>query len=191
LRAADLPAFIAQGQKVSPSMRRLTFSLGERLVLTPVELSLALKPAAIGLAALLVPSGFGPWGYSWALAWSRWLLVAPALLAGLLAGAVLVPAFLPWLPFRAFYLNGLLVGLAAAFAVLQLNGAGAWPAMAAQVLLCLAISSYAAMNFTGATPFASPSGVEKEMRFALPLQGLMLVTSIVLWLLGPFMGAVR
>ncbi len=72
--------------------------------------------------------------------------------------------------------------------ILRWNGAGAIPAMAAQVLLCLAISSYAAMNFTGATPFASPSGVEKEMRFGLPLQGGMLVTSLVLWMMSPFMG---
>ncbi len=110
LRAADLPAFIAQDQQIAPSMRRLTFSMGERLILTPVELSMALKPSAIGLAAILVLSGFGPWGYSWAMAWSRWLLAAPAFLVGLLAGAVLVPALLPWLPFRAFYLKGLLAG---------------------------------------------------------------------------------
>jgi hypothetical protein len=187
LRATDLPDFLRQGQQATPDMRRLTFTLGERLILTPVELSLAIKPAAIGLAAIMILSGIGPWGYSWTAAWSRWLLAAPAFLAGLLAGAVLVPALLPWLPFRAFYLKGLLVGLAAAVVVLQLHGAVVLPAMAAQVLLCLAISSYTAMNFTGATPFTSPSGVEKEMRFALPLQGGMLLTSLVLWLLSPFM----
>jgi len=188
MRAADLPAFLGQGQKVSPGMRRLTFSLGERLVLTPVELYLIMKPAAIGLGVILLLSGIGPWGYSLTTAWSRWLLAVPSFAAGLLAGAVLVPALLPWLPFRAFYLKGLLTGLAAAFAVLHWSGAVTWPAMVAQALLCLASSSYAAMNFTGATPFASPSGVEKEMRSALPLQGVMLAASLVLWLLGPFIG---
>jgi len=190
MRAADLPAFLREGQQVAPDMRRLTFKLWERLVLTPVEIYLIIKPAFIGLIAVLLLSGFGPWGYSWTTAWSRWLLAAPAFVAGLLAGAVLVPALLPWLPFRAFFLKGLLVGLAAAYGVLRWYGAATWPAMAGQVLLCLAISSYAAMNFTGATPFASPSGVEKEMRLAIPLQGIMLAASLVLWILSPFIGGI-
>jgi len=188
LRAADLSDFLRGGPRITSRMRRLTFSLWERLVLVPVELSLSIKPVALALLASLLISGFGPWGYSWTAAWSRWFLAASPLLAGLLAGAVLVPALLPWLPFRAFYLKGLLAGAAAALALLRFGGAVAWPTLAAQTLLCLAVSSYAAMNFTGATPFASPSGVEKEMRFALPLQGGMLLASLILWVLSPYVG---
>ena len=33
-----------------------------------------------------------------------------------------------------------------------------------------AVASYAAMNFTGSSPITSPSGVEREMRRALPFQ---------------------
>ena len=53
---------------------------------------------------------------------------------------------------------------------------------AAMMLLCLAVSSYAAMNFTGATPFTSPSGVEKEMRQGIPLQILALLAASVIWI---------
>ena len=43
-----------------------------------------------------------------------------------------------------------------------------------------------AMNFTGATPFTSPSGVEKEMRRALPVQAGLTVLAGLLWVGGAF-----
>ena len=38
VRAADLPAYLDAGMAATPAMRRVTFSLLERLVLVPVEL---------------------------------------------------------------------------------------------------------------------------------------------------------
>jgi hypothetical protein len=38
------------------------------------------------------------------------------------------------------------------------------------------------MNFTGTSPITSPSGVELEMRKALPLQGAASVVAIGAWL---------
>jgi hypothetical protein len=43
------------------------------------------------------------------------------------------------------------------------------------------------MNFTGATPFTSPSGVEKEMRRALPVQAGLTVLAGLLWIGGAFL----
>jgi hypothetical protein len=40
------------------------------------------------------------------------------------------------------------------------------------------VASYVAMNFTGSTPFTSPSGVEYEMRRALPLQAVGLIVAV-------------
>jgi hypothetical protein len=54
------------------------------------------------------------------------------------------------------------------------------------LLLSMSVSSYAAMNFTGATPFTSPSGVEKEMRQGIPIQIVALLVSIVAWVSAPF-----
>jgi hypothetical protein len=42
------------------------------------------------------------------------------------------------------------------------------------------------MNFTGSTPFTSPSGVEKEMRKAIPLQALALLAAGIVWIGGAF-----
>ena len=58
-------------------------------------------------------------------------------------------------------------------------------------LAVTAASSYAAMNFTGSTPFTSPSGVEKEMRGALPFQlgaGLAAVLLFIAQLLVNLLG---
>jgi hypothetical protein len=187
VRAKDLPRFLADAGRAEPAMRRLTFTMAERLVLAPVELSMALKPTLLVLAVMLVLSGLGPEVFRPGQAWARWLLLAPALLAGLLAGAVLVPLLLPWLPGRAFSLKGIGVALPVAGAVIARYGSSAWPEAVAQVLVCLAVSSYLAMNFTGATPYASPSGVEKEMRYAIPLQAAMILVAFSLWVVNPFL----
>lgn len=188
LRATDLPGFLANGDRAAGPMRQLTFTLRERLVLVPVELTLALKPALFVLAAIFLWSGLGPDLFSLPAAWSRWLLAAPAFLAGLLAGAVLVPLFLPWLPFRAFYRKGLVAGLPLVGLLWWFGAALSGVEKTALALICLAVSSYAAMNFTGATPYASPSGVEKEMRQGIPLQVVLTGAALVLWLLAPFLG---
>lgn len=44
-----------------------------------------------------------------------------------------------------------------------------------------ALSSYMAMHFTGATPYASPSGVEKEMRRGIPAQLGMGLAALAAW----------
>ena len=50
----------------------------------------------------------------------------------------------------------------------------------------LSISSYLAMNFTGSTPYTSPSGVEKEMRVAIPFQGVAITLAVVGWVGSAF-----
>jgi hypothetical protein len=61
------------------------------------------------------------------------------------------------------------------------------PAALALLLAMTAVSSFVAMNFTGATPFTSPSGVEKEMRRALPVQGILAAMAGLFWVGGPFL----
>ncbi|MCL1965140.1 MAG: hypothetical protein FWF69_08795 [Firmicutes bacterium] len=49
-------------------------------------------------------------------------------------------------------------------------------------------SAYLAMNFTGATPYTSPSGVLKEMKIAIPFLVLSLLAGVVLILIKTLMG---
>ena len=108
--------------------------------------------------------------------------------AAVLAGAVVVPAILPWLPARQFYVKGIMTGLLSGIlAILIFADAISSPEALTLLLLSLAVSSYAAMNFTGATPFTSPSGVEKEMRQGIPIQVIAVLISIVAWVSAPFL----
>jgi hypothetical protein len=48
-----------------------------------------------------------------------------------------------------------------------------------------------AMNFTGSTTFTSLSGVEQEMRRAIPLQGIALAAAGIAWIAGAFLNSNR
>ncbi len=187
VRAADLKPFLDAGMKADAGMRRVTFDLWERLVLIPVEIWLIRKPMLWTLAILLVLSAMGPQLGSPGQVGYRWMIAASAAAVGLLAGGVLTPALLPWIPGRAFAVKGTLVGVV--FGAVTLlwtgNGVGTLGALGL-LLLAVAVSSYLAMNFTGSTPFTSPSGVEREMRVAIPFQLAAALLAAVLWVGGGF-----
>jgi len=187
IRARDLKTFLTNGRRAEAAMRQLTFLTGERAVLIPVELSLIVKPSLAVLLVVFVLSGIGPDIFSISAAWFRGLKSAAAYLIGILAGAVIVPILLPWLPMRQFYLKGIVTGLIGGiYIILTLGGEISGLESITLVLLTMTVSSYAAMNFTGATPFTSPSGVEKEMRRAIPIQIIAVIAAIITWVAAPF-----
>lgn len=187
--AADIPAFMDAGFKATESMRRVTFTLKERLVLVPVELFIIRKPLLWTLLAIFLVSGIGGHVFSLTVAWERGLLAIAACLAGVAAGCVVAPLLLPWLPGRAFAVKGVVTGAGLGgllLGVLRANPHIALMSASALLLTAVAVSSYLAMNFTGSTPFTSPSGVEKEMRRAIPLQLAAVVIAAGLWLGAAF-----
>jgi hypothetical protein len=183
IRAQDLPRFLENGSKASPEMRARTFPLRERAVLIPVELIQALKAALIAIPLLFILSGLLGGGKFWTAAVNHAALFAPSILASILAGAVLTPLLLPWLPGRAFSVKGLPLGLVcSASLLLFLCGEPArWIETAAWMILIPAMSTYLSMNFTGASTYTSLSGVRKEMRVALPLQIAAAAIGLGLW----------
>jgi acetyl-CoA decarbonylase/synthase complex subunit gamma len=196
IRAEDLPAFLDANNQATPEMRRKTFALGERAVLVPVELTGSVLPLAIILPLVLLLGGLlGGEGF-WPGVVGHGLLGVVAVLGGLLAGAVLTPLLLPWLPGRAFTVKGLLPGLAVA-AVLWLAGFALWGKdlsagadrleLAAWSLVLLAITAFLAMNFTGASTYTSLSGVKLEVRRALPLQIITVLVGLGLWISSRWM----
>jgi hypothetical protein len=186
VRAEDLPEFLAGGNRADRDMRMVTFPMKERAVLIPVELFLLWKPLAWALPALFLLSGIGPRVFSLSALWHRGLAAVLASLFGVLAGCVAVPLLLDRLPWRSFWPKGALTGAAAGLLALWLLPLRGWLEPAAVLLWATAVSSYLAMNFTGSTPFTSPSGVEKEMRRGIPLQALAGLAALVLWLAAPF-----
>jgi hypothetical protein len=188
VRAADVPAYLAAGRRAAPGMRRVTFPVVERLVLTPVELGMFWKRQTLWIVlGLFLFGGLGPGWFTFAGAWQRGWAAAATGLAGLLTGAVVTPVLLPWLPGHMFAVKGAVAGGVAALAFLVFTGfaAGVWGS-AALLLAVAAAASYVAMNFTGATPYTSPSGVEAEMRRALPFQVGGGVLATLSWFLAAF-----
>jgi hypothetical protein len=189
IQARDIRNYLKDRNIDDTPMRRVTFTLWERIVLIPVEINISLKYLLWAAIAGFVLSGIGDNIFSFSESWTRGFITFVALIGGIIGGAILTPTLLPWLPGRAFSLKGLIPGLAVSIitAIIFWTGVSAIE-MLALFLLTLAVSSYLAMNFTGTTPYTSPTGVEKEMRRAIPLQAAGVVTTIIIWVWSGFIG---
>jgi len=187
IKADDLPKFLDAGLKATPEMRFKTFTTWERIVLIPIELVAALKAGLIFIAILFLIALIGRSGEGWTNALNQGLLSALAILTAILAGGILTPILLPWLPGRAFSIKGVSVGLLTAFLFVGFRWndgitlAGRFE-MLAWLLLIPALSAFLAMNFTGASTYTSLSGVKKEMRWAVPFQIGAGIIGFILWI---------
>ena len=161
VRASDIKAFIASGGIATPDMRKVRFTLRDRLILTPVDLVAAARKSLplFGVLFLLNLIAVRPFGL--------YDLIAYA--GAVLAGKLITPALLPFIPGRSFAWKGWLVGMAWTALVLLLFKEYSLTAMIGYLLLLPALSAWFALEFTGASTFTSPSGVLKEMRIAVPL----------------------
>lgn len=192
VEARDIPRFLEAGRKATPAMRHKRFPLPERAALVPMELVPALKygaPIAAGLA--LLGGLLGPASGFWTNVLSHGAVAALAVMLAVLCGAVLTPLLLPWVPGRAFATKGALVTLVigapllwAASVWLTQSAGRPWVDVAGLATLCLALASFAAMNFTGSSTYTSLSGVEREMRVAVPVQLALGVIGLAGWALS-------
>ena len=189
VRSEDLRAFIEAGNQATPKMRAVTFTFAERMALSPMELVPSLRYAVWAVPALALVAALGASiGAHRFVPLAVLMALSPAVMMfalGVIAGAVLVPALLPWIPGRAFTVKGAVVG-----ALIALAGLVALPGMlglmspwgwGAVVLAVSAAASYVGVNFTGSTPYTSPSGVEAELRRAIPWEAAALAVALVSW----------
>ena len=185
--AEDLPAFLAAGCNATPEMRRKRFPLRERAELIPMELVPAAKwLLPIAMAVILI-GGFESHRNFWSSVLGHGLSGGLVLLVAAVAGTMLTPLLLTWLPGRSFSLKGGATGAVMVAGFLLWRGGGD-PATfvrldtVAWLLIGTALSAFLAMNFTGSTTFTSLSGVRQEMRIAGPLQIVAAVLGLALWL---------
>jgi hypothetical protein len=184
VRAVDIKAFIAAGMKATKIMRTVKFALPDRVTLIPIELVMVIRPFAIAVAVLAALNLVG-----------IRLLSSPGgvvpYLGAVLAGCVVTPALLPWVPGRAFAQKGWLLGfLWALIVVAYYLSASSSPigwSMALFYLLVLPpVSSYLALNFTGASTYTSLSGVKREIKSWLPVLIGSAATGTAMFVLGLF-----
>ncbi len=169
VRAEDIPEFLRKGLKAERQMRTKDFGFMERLALVPMEVVPAAKIGLLAAAGFFVLSFlFSGLSVSKAFSWFTVPLLAVG--ASILAGAVLTPLLLPWLPGRAFSIKGFMMGILLALFVIFFFHSSGVLGIIILLISIPAMASYLAMNFTGASTFTSMSGVKKEMRFALPFE---------------------
>lgn len=164
VRAEDLPEYL-KTREATPEMRRMHFTLKDRMVLVPVEFVAVLLPLLI----LIV-------------------LGAKGVVAAILAGTVLFPILLPWLPTHNFSTKGFILGGVVAMpfviaAFLNNPASALWLRSAwalVYALLIPPITAYIALNFTGATTFTSRTGVKREMFAYLPAMAWMFGIGLLL-----------
>jgi len=163
VRASDIKAFIAAGYQATKEMRLVEFTLRDRLALTPMELVPAIQKSLPVLGGLFITNQFV------AKPFDKHDTAAYA--GAVIAGTVVTPALLPYIPGKAFAFKGWLVGLGwtAKYLLLtkRFKKVNRLKSMG-ELLLLPVVSSYLAMNFTGSSTYTSPSGVNKEMKKALP-----------------------
>lgn len=178
--ASDLPKYFENGMVTTPDMRKLEFTLYDRLVLIPVEVVLGLKSLAVvsGLVVLACIAGGSL---------SAGLVAFGAYVGAVLSGVVLGPLLLPWLPSRSFAVKGAVVGLLWTSFFYHMAGEN-WPLLitTAAFLILPAVSAYHTLNFTGCTTYTSRSGVKEEMRIGLPAMGIAIMTGLMMVVLSRF-----
>lgn len=177
VRAADLPEFLRE-RVATPEMRKVKFDLRDRIVLIPVELRSAALYAIIAAIALWFAGGWLP---------------AMGFLAAVLAGTVVFPVLLPYLPTADFSTKGLALGIIvatpfAALAFLTSQGTPLWVGVTAVISILFTlpiITAYLALNFTGCTPYTSRTGVKREIYLYIPyMAGFAAIGAACAMLLG-------
>ena len=160
VRASDVLEYLDGGECTS-EMRQVNFGILDRLVVAPVEL-VSVMPWLL-LAAIVLLGLSGWWG-------------ATGVVIAVLAGVLLFPLLLPWIPPRDFSAKGFVLG---ALVILPLailayragDDLSDWIRIARSAAFLLgfpAVTAFLALNFTGATPITSQTGVKREMNRYIP-----------------------
>lgn len=182
VEARDIPAYVSAGYKATPAMREVRFGMIQRLALTPIELNQAMRLFPLAALAILAIFGLQPSGIIFKNAWFEGWPFILLCLASVLAGAFVTPALLPFIPFRSFAVKGLIAGAAATAPLVlpERMGIESMFLKTAALLLFPLVSSYLALQFTGATTFTTISGVKKELKVWVPVYIAGAAVSLVL-----------
>lgn len=179
VRAEDIKAFLSNGMDATEAMRTVRFTIGDRIVLTPMELVGSIMPLLVTFGVLFILNVIGIGHYGWTDFYG--------IIGAVLVGAVVSPILLPWLPGRAFSFKGGILGLIWAICFLFMNGIPSvpdfgWLKAIAYLLLLPTLSGFLTLNFTGSSTYTSLSGVDREMKTAIPIMFFAALFAILLML---------
>jgi hypothetical protein len=185
VRAADIKDFIRNRFVTTREMRMVSFTFSDRIRLIPVDFVYGKYKLLIAFVLFFILSGLSRKGISFQLA----LETGPAAILNIflayVAGIVLTPMALPYIPGRSFSLKGFIMGAAVSIlSLLFFSISRNYLELASWFLIMCGISSFTAMNFTGSSTYTSLSGVKKEMKVAIPLQLGFSTVGVILFIMG-------
>jgi len=172
VRAADVPAYLEAGH-ATKEMRAVRFGLWDRVVLIPVEFRLPVLLIFTGLLLVAFNNNASFTDAGW--------------LAAFLAGLVLFPLLIPWIPTRDFSSKGFILGGLVSLPFIAAlfwgdGGSSPWRPYVEAATLLLAwtpITAFLALNFTGSSTYTSRTGVRREMFRYLPIMAGMFVIGLL------------
>ena len=187
VRAVDIKAFIKNSYRSTDTMRKVTFNFSDRIKLIPVDMVHAGYKLLFTFFIVFILSGLNTKGIDFSQAIEKGLPGILYITLAFLTGIVITPALLPYIPVTMFAFKGLISGLILSVILLFFNSFGNGNmGIISWFLIISAISSFMAMNFTGASTFTSLSGVKKEMKTFVPLQVIFAVTGLTLFIISNF-----
>jgi hypothetical protein len=175
VRAADLPEYM-KTRRATPAMRRVQFTLDDRLTVALVDMVAAFLPmAAVALAMYFIGG----------------LIASLAVVAVVIASEVLFPILLPFIPTNQFSSKGFLLGLVVAIPFSLISflghpGAAWWLRVTGALTYLLAMPpavAFLALLFTGSTTFTSRTGVRREIFTYTPVMAWTFGAGIILTIL--------
>jgi CO dehydrogenase/acetyl-CoA synthase delta subunit len=185
VRASDIKEFINNGYKSTPEMRRVSFNLSDRIKLTSVDIVYARYKLLVAFALIFIISGLNRSGIDFKLAYNVGFTAITNIFLAYLAGIVVTPILLPYIPVKMFAFKGMICGIILSLVLFYFNKLGHnYFEIGSWFLLISGISSFMTMNFTGASTYTSLSGVKKEMKIAVPVQISFAVIGLVLLVIG-------
>lgn len=163
VRAADIRGYMQNGKIKTPQMARVTFTLAERLAVAPVEIAHSWKLALpVVVASILLSLPFSSFFEL------RLLTTLGPLLGYILAGTLVFPALLPWLPFRAFSLKGAVLGAAWAIISAWIFDLSLLPAIMTAIV-GIPLCGFLSLQFTGSSTYTNLDGVALEVKISMPI----------------------
>jgi len=183
IRAADIHRFIDAGYKATPEMRKMVFPFYERAKLIPVDLQYRKFQLLFVLIGLFLLSGLDTTGFLFQKMVETSSFPIINIIGAYIAGIVIAPLFLPFIPFRTFAMKGAFWGIIVTIVIDLIFNMPPVEELALG-LINLSIASFMMMNFTGSSTYTSLSGVKKEMKVAVPLQIIFASTGLILFIIS-------
>jgi hypothetical protein len=165
-------------------MREVKFDLIDRLMVTPIEIIHCLKYIPIIYAVFFVLNIIKPGEINVIGILNISLFNSLPYFLALFTGTFLFPILLPYLPFNAFSLKGMLLGIALSVFILLLGAYFKYPhsifIYSGNFLLLTSIVSFLGLNFTGSTTYTSLSGVVIETKYTTIIAAVASIIGILL-----------